>query len=79
MQGEKRETLTKTCNETMLRDKLKVFVSRISPPLRWLETVSSTYFLMGHCTHSISVDAKIMVSINCPIIGEHDAFNFVTQ
>ena len=31
-QGEKRETSTKTCNETMLRDKLKVFVSRISPP-----------------------------------------------
>ena len=31
-QGEKRETPTKTCNETMLRDKLKVFVSRISPP-----------------------------------------------
>ena len=31
-QGEKRETMTKTCNETMLRDKLKVFVSRISPP-----------------------------------------------
>ena len=34
-QGKKRETMTKTCNETMLRDKLKVFVSRISPPLRW--------------------------------------------
>ena len=33
MQGEKRETSTKTCNETMLRDKLRVFVSRISPPL----------------------------------------------
>ena len=33
-QGEKRETSTKTCNETMLRDKLKVFVSCISPPLR---------------------------------------------
>jgi len=34
MQGEKRETSTKTCNrdETMLRDKLRVFVSRISPP-----------------------------------------------
>ena len=32
-QGEKRETSAKTCNETMLRDKLKVFVSRISPPL----------------------------------------------
>ena len=36
-QGEKRETSTKTCNETMLRDKLRVFVSRISPPLVWLE------------------------------------------
>ena len=32
-QGEKRETSTKTCNETMLRDKLSVFVSRISPSL----------------------------------------------
>jgi len=32
MQGEKWETLTKTCNETMLRTKLRVFVSRISPP-----------------------------------------------
>ena len=31
-EGEKRETSTKTCNETMLRNKLKVFVSRISPP-----------------------------------------------
>ena len=34
-QGEKRETSTKTCNETMLRDKLRVFVSRPSPPLQW--------------------------------------------
>jgi len=33
MQGEKRETSIKTCNETMLHDKLRVFVSRISPPL----------------------------------------------
>jgi len=32
MQGEKRDTSTKTCNETMLRDKLRVFVSRTSPP-----------------------------------------------
>ena len=32
--GEKRETSTKTYNETMLRDKLRVIVSRISPPLR---------------------------------------------
>jgi len=29
MQGEKRET----CNETVLHDKLRVFVSRLSPPL----------------------------------------------
>ena len=33
MQGVKRETWTKTWNETMLRDKLRVFVSGISPPL----------------------------------------------
>ena len=32
MRGEKRETLTKTCNKTMLHNKLKVFVSRILPP-----------------------------------------------
>ena len=32
MQGEKQETSTKTCNETMLCDKLRVFVSRILPP-----------------------------------------------
>ena len=31
--GEKRETQTKTCNETMLRAKLTAFVSRISPPV----------------------------------------------
>ena len=31
-QGEKRETSTKTCIETTLRDKLRVSVSRISPP-----------------------------------------------
>jgi len=31
--GEKQETSTKTCKETMLRDKLRVFVSRISPPI----------------------------------------------
>ena len=38
-QGEKRETSTKTCNETMLRDKLRVFVSRISPPLHQVPVV----------------------------------------
>ena len=51
-------------------------------PLRWLETVSQ-YFsrlsLMGHYNHSIPVDANIMVSINCAIIGEQVAVNFVAQ
>ena len=36
-QGEKCETSTKTCNETMLCDKLRVFVSRILPPLQQSE------------------------------------------
>lgn len=31
--GEKHETWPKTCNKIMLRDKLRVFVSHISPPL----------------------------------------------
>ena len=35
--GEKGETSTKTCNETMLRAKLRVFVSRILP-LIWSKT-----------------------------------------
>jgi len=38
MQGEKRETSTKTCNETMLRAMLRVFVSRSSPPLKFQQT-----------------------------------------
>ena len=39
--------------------------------LRWLKTVSSTNISMGHCNHSLSLDATIMVSKHCPIIGEH--------
>ena len=34
---------------------------------------------MGHYNHFLSVDAKIMVSKNCPIIGEHVAVKFVAQ
>ena len=33
---------------------------------RWLETVSSTYILMGRYNQSLSLDATIMVSKNCP-------------
>ena len=48
-------------------------------PLRWLEIVSSTYILMGRYDHSLSLDATIMVSKNCPTIGEHVVTVFVTQ
>ena len=34
---------------------------------------------MGHYNHSISVDTKIIVSKNYPIIGEQVAVNFVAQ
>ena len=42
-QGEKRETSTKTCNETMLREKLRVFVSRISPSLPNASFISTSF------------------------------------
>ena len=44
-QGEKRETSSKNCNKTMLRDKLTVFVSRILPPLLRLGCL----FVPGKC------------------------------
>ena len=45
-QGEKRETSTQTCNETMLRAKLRVFVSRISPPL-WSDGLDLSSSILG--------------------------------
>ena len=50
-----------------------------SPLLRWLKTVSSTYIWMGRYNHSLSLDATIMVSKHCPIIGEHVVIIFLTQ
>ena len=47
--------------------------------LRWLETVSSTYILMGHYNYSLSLDATVMVSKNCPTIGKHVVIIFVTR
>ena len=44
--------------------------------LRWLKTVSSTKILMGCYSHSLSLDATIMVSKNCPTIGERHLRNF---
>ena len=41
--------------------------------------LSKNYILMGHFTHSVSVDVKIMVSNNCSIIGEHVTVHFVAQ
>ena len=34
---------------------------------------------MGYYNHSILVDTTIMVSQNCPIIGEHFGVNFMAQ
>jgi len=41
--------------------------------------VSSPYILMGRYSHTLSLDATIMVSKNCPTIGEHVVIIFVTQ
>ena len=41
--------------------------------------VSSTYILMVRCNHSLLLDATIMVSKNCLIIGEHVVIISVTQ
>ena len=48
-------------------------------PLRWLKTVSSTYIWMGRYNQSLSLDATIMISKHCPIIGEHVVIIFLTQ
>ena len=48
-------------------------------PLRWLKIVFSTYIWMGPYNYSLSLDATIMVSKHCPIIGEHVVIIFVTQ
>ena len=61
-QGEKRETSTKTCNETMLRDKLRVFVSRLSPPL--LHSVIGSKFLR-HFFNQSEVKSKPNVACAC--------------
>jgi len=54
-------------------------MSVLSLNLRWLKIVSSTYILMGRYNHSLSLDATIMVSKNCPTVGEHVVTIFVTQ
>ena len=56
----------------------KIIFKILQLHLRWLEIVSSTYF-DGSFNHSLSLDATIMVSKNCPTIGEHIVTIFVTQ
>ena len=46
--------------------------------LSWLNTVSSTYIRMGRYNHSLSLDATIMVSKNCSVIGENVVIIFLT-
>ena len=55
-QGEKRETSTKTCNETMLRNKLKVFVSRISPPLVRTRYAHHASMVNCHARDKVGID-----------------------
>ena len=45
--------------------------------LRWLKTVSNTYIWIGHYNHCLSFDATIIVSKNCPIIGEYVVIIFL--
>ena len=39
----------------------------------------SPYILMGRYSHTLSLDGTIMVSKNCPAIGEHVVIISVTQ
>ena len=41
--------------------------------------LSKTWILMCHYYHSLSLDATIMVSKNCPITDEHVGVIFLTQ
>ena len=41
---------------------LNFFRLLLSNCLRWLETISSTYILMGRYNHYVSLDATIMIS-----------------
>ena len=47
--------------------------SKLSPAL------SKMRILLGGYNHSLSGDAKVMVSRNCPILDKHVAVNVVAQ
>ena len=70
-QGEKRERSTKTCNKTMLRDKLRVFVSRISPPQRWWKNKWVSCSGMGVFEENVTNHDEIKVSFsNRCVVGQ---------
>ena len=61
-----------TCSiHRILRSCQKEILRRTGNALRWLNTVSSTYIWMG--LYSLSLDATIMLSKNCSVIGEFSA------
>ena len=85
-----RSELSKICPAILVQSDHKSYVllqnfrlgtsleDRILRGLRWLKTVSSTKILMGCYSHSLSLAATIMISKNCPIIGEHVVVLFIT-
>ena len=61
-QSEKRDTPMKTCNETMLGDKLRVFVSHILPPLSALDYRTSSLVVSPGWQHCVAFLAKKVCS-----------------
>ena len=55
------------------------FISALWGGSKMFPALSKMWILLGGYNHSLSVDAKIMVSRNYPIIGKHVAVNFVAQ
>ena len=55
------------------------FISALWGGSKLFPALSKRWILLGGYNHSLSIDAKIMVSKNCPIIGKHVAVNFVAQ
>ena len=65
--------------EEKIDDKITTATQDRLVSLRWRKTVSSTYIWMGRYNHSLSLDATVMASKNCTIIGEDVGIIFVTQ
>ena len=55
------------------------FISALWGDSKLFPALSKMWILLGGYNRSLSVDAKILVSRNYPIIGKHVAVNFVAQ